>query len=107
MPPANPASPDPARAIGQRARTLFESRELLCSEAIVCALAEAFGGELTPERAKALASPFPEGLGGSGCVCGALSGGTLGLGAYLSASLPRRKVRQAARELHDAFKAER
>jgi C_GCAxxG_C_C family probable redox protein len=103
MTPANPA--DPARAIGQRAKALFESREFLCSEAILAALAEAFGGELTPERAKALASPFPEGLGKAGCLCGAVSGGALGLGVYLPAAVPRRQVREAARGLHDAFKA--
>ncbi len=98
-------SSDPAHAVGQRAKALFQSREMLCSEAILAALVEAFGGSLTREQALGLAAPFPEGLGRAGCVCGAVSGGALGLGLYLAGHGPRREVRKAAHELHDAFKA--
>jgi C_GCAxxG_C_C family probable redox protein len=49
-----------------------------------------------------------EGLGGRGCVCGALNGGVLALGLFLGTSTPGwhngKRVRAAASELHDFFR---
>ncbi len=47
------------------------------------------------------------GLGDSGCLCGALSGGVLSLGLILSngkCARRRRKIRAASNRLHDWFK---
>lgn len=91
-----------------RARNLYESRQLLCTEAVLEALNEGLDGGLSHAQAVALAAPFCEGLGDSGCLCGALSGAVLACGLFLGNSQPhrrRREVRGSARELHDAFRA--
>ena len=94
--------------ISDRARNLYESWQLLCSEAVVVALNQGLGGGLTKDQAIALAAPFSEALGGSGCLCGALSGAVMASGLLLGKARPyrfRKKMRSNACELHDAFKA--
>jgi C_GCAxxG_C_C family probable redox protein len=91
-----------------RARNLYESRQLLCTEAVLEALNEGLDGGLSHAQVVALAAPFCEGLGDSGCLCGALSGAVLACGLFLGNPQPhrrRREVRESARELHDAFRA--
>lgn len=55
-----------------------------------------------------MASGFAEGLSGSGCLCGAVSGGVLALGLFLGRNGPgftnRRKIAEKTRLLHDFFK---
>ncbi|MBU0513963.1 MAG: C-GCAxxG-C-C family protein [Proteobacteria bacterium] len=90
-----------------RAEELFQTGRLLCSEAVLFVLDAALGGGLPDGLAVRLASGLPEGLGGAGCVCGALSGGVLALGLFLTRETPgrpdRRRTRDAARELHHRF----
>lgn len=99
----NPAD-QAARMVAVRAEALFSSREMLCSEAILAALNEAFSGGLSREQVLALASAFPEGLGQAGCLCGAVSGASLGLGLHLAGAVSRAGVRKTSRDFHDAFK---
>ena len=94
--------------IGERARNLYETRQLLCTEAVVSALNHRLQGGLTDAQATALAAPFSVALGESGCLCGALSGAVLASGLLLGRDRPyrhRKSMRDTSRQLHDAFKA--
>ena len=94
--------------IGERARNLYETRQLLCTEAVVSALNHGLKGGLTDAQATALAAPFSVALGESGCLCGALSGAVLASGLLLGRDRPylhRKEMRDTSRQLHDAFKA--
>ena len=94
-------------AVAHRAANLFATRQHLCAEAVLRALAEGLGGPLSPEQAAALGTPFCQGMGGAGCTCGALSGGIAGVGLYLgrrcdgASGAPGRRH---ARLLHDTFR---
>ena len=98
---------DFCEAVAHRAANLFATRQHLCAEAVLRALAEGLGGPLSPEQAAALGTPFCQGMGGAGCPCGALSGGIAGVGLYLgrrcdgASGAPGRRH---ARVLHDAFR---
>lgn len=94
--------------IRERARNLYETRQLLCTEAVVSALNHGLKGGLTDAQAIALAAPFSMALGESGCLCGALSGAVLASGLLLGGDRPyrhRKSMRDTSRRLHDAFKA--
>jgi len=69
--------------IKAKARNLFLTRQLQCAQAVLCTLNEGLGGGLRRDIAARLASGFAEGLGGSGCLCGAVSGGVLALGLFM------------------------
>jgi C_GCAxxG_C_C family probable redox protein len=94
--------------INARAEELVRSGRMLCAEAVLTVLDRDLGGGLPEGLAVRLTSGLPEGLGGAGCMCGALSGGLVALGLFLTPEGPtgrdRKRVRAAARELHDRFK---
>lgn len=94
--------------IRDRARRLYLSRRLLCTEAVMVALNEELRGGLSEDQAVALAAPFCAALGNSGCMCGALSGAVLASGLFLGNKRSyrhRRDIRDSALQLHNAFKA--
>ena len=95
-------------SIGQRARNAFMTRQLWCAEAVFVVLNQALRGGLRPEAAQQLVSGFGEGIGGVGCICGALSGGALALGLFNGSSIPglrdNKPVMASSRQLHDRFK---
>lgn len=94
--------------IRQRTENLFMTRQLMCSEAVLTVLNQGLKGGLAPEIAVRIASGLPEGFGGSGCTCGALSAGVIALGLFLGRNGPgilnSRTVYAASRELHERFK---
>ena len=95
-------------AIRRRAENLFDTRQLLCAEAVLHAVAEALGGPLSPDEAAALGTPFCQGMGGAGCTCGALSGAVAAVGLFRGR--PERgaggaRGRALARRMHDDFRA--
>ena len=93
--------------IRQRAHNLYQTRQMLCTEAVLVALNHGLGGDLTEAQAVAMAAPFCAALGESGCLCGALSGAVLASGLLLGSGNPyarRREMRDNALELHNAFK---
>lgn len=78
-----------------------------CSEAVMYVIKKNF--ELDVEDyVISMASGFPVGLGGSGCLCGAVSGGTMALGLIFGRTKPNdpkvNKCMELTRELHDWFK---
>lgn len=107
---ADPVLSDPVvEAIRRRAENLFDTRQLLCAEAVLHAVAEALGGPLSPDQAAALGTPFCQGMGGAGCTCGALSGAVAAVGLFRGR--PERGAggaqgRALARRMHDAFRAD-
>ncbi|MCG0275447.1 MAG: C-GCAxxG-C-C family protein [Thermosediminibacteraceae bacterium] len=66
-------------SIRKKAEGYFERGEFFCSEAVVHTINELLGWPF-PEEVVKMASGFPIGLGRSGCLCGAVSGGTMALG---------------------------
>ncbi|MBI5593199.1 MAG: C_GCAxxG_C_C family protein [Deltaproteobacteria bacterium] len=98
-----------AGIIHQRTFNLMSSGRMMCSEAVLSVLNQGLGGGLPPDLAMKVAAGFPEGIGGSGCTCGALTGGVISLGLFLSesASKPagRGKAMAASGRLHHDFKS--
>ena len=105
-------SPEPeeiSRLAGERAQDYFVSKQLYCSEAVLMTINHGLGGGMSDELAIRLSSTLPEGLAGSGCLCGALGGAILALGLFLGRDrLGGRRDRYHAlsgtKELHDQFK---
>jgi C_GCAxxG_C_C family probable redox protein len=92
--------------IRQRAYNLMSTGRMMCSEAVLSVLNQGLGGDLPPDIAMKVAAGFPEGIGGSGCTCGALTGGVISLGLFLSHGNAgnRRKAMAASGRLHHDFK---
>jgi C_GCAxxG_C_C family probable redox protein len=94
--------------IRKRAFNLMFTGRMMCSEAVLSVLNQGLGGGLSPDLAMKVAAGFPEGIGGSGCTCGALTGGVISLGLFLSQSnsnhAGRSKAMDASRRLHHEFK---
>ena len=105
-----PPRPEEISQLAQeRAKDFFLSKQLFCSEAVLLTLNHGLDGGMSDELAIRISSTLPEGLAGSGCLCGALGGATLALGLFLGRDrLAGRRDRNHAllgtRELHDLFK---
>jgi len=78
-----------------------------CSESVIYAIRKHFDIELSDD-AIAMSSGFPWGLGGGGCICGALAGGTMMIGYFFGRRIPGdpkiNKCFELTKELHDYFK---
>lgn len=78
-----------------------------CSESVIYALRKHFQIDLSDD-AIAMSSGFPWGLGGGGCLCGAVAGGTMILGYFFGRTTPgdpkNLKCFALTEEFHDAFK---
>lgn len=78
-----------------------------CSESVIFAIRKHFEIDLSDD-AIAMSSGFPWGLGGGGCICGALAGGTMCLGYFFGRRTPGdptiQKCFTLTNELHDSFK---
>ena len=93
--------------IRDRAHELYITRQMLCAEAVLCAINQGLNGGLTDTQVAAMAAPFCAALGESGCLCGALSGAVMASGLLLGQKhvyRRRQHLRNSARRLHDAFK---
>jgi C_GCAxxG_C_C family probable redox protein len=94
--------------IRKRVANLFATRQLECAEAVLCVLNRGLGGGLSDALAVRLASGFPEGMGRSGCLCGALSGAVLALGLFLGRNGPGlgsgQRAKRAVADLQREFK---
>jgi len=65
--------------VEEDAEQLFRTGTYFCSEAVVQTINELLGMPFSADVVK-LASGFPIGMGKSGCLCGAVSGGQMALG---------------------------
>jgi hypothetical protein len=77
-----------AKLAGEKAHNLFMTGQLLCSEAVVAVVNRALGGGLSDDVAIRMAACLPQGVGDSGCLCGAVNGGALALGLFLGRDRP-------------------
>ncbi len=85
------------------AEELFRSGTYFCSESVVQTINELLGMPYDKNVVK-LASGFPIGMGKSGCLCGAVSGGQMTLGmAYgrVEGEPMEEKMFEKAKNLHD------
>ena len=90
-----------------KAGNFYRNKDFLCSEAIFRTVNDYLDRPLPVESVRVV-SGLPIGIGGSGCVCGALSGGVIALGLALGRSNPgedNEEVLSASKELHDWFKS--
>ncbi len=71
----------------ETAEKYFREGDFFCSEAVLTTINDALGQEFDPSVVK-LASGFPIGVGKSGCLCGAVSGGVMALGLAYGRSKP-------------------
>ena len=78
-----------------------------CSESVIYAIRKHFEVDI-PDDAIAMSSGFPWGLGGGGCICGALAGGTMCIGYFYGRRTPGdpiiKKCFTLTKELHDYFR---
>jgi C_GCAxxG_C_C family probable redox protein len=81
------------------AEELYRSGKYHCAEAVMECIRRNFLPE-TPESVIATVSGFGGGSG-SGCICGAVSGGTVALGLVLN---DKKQTTHLTRELHTWFK---
>lgn len=90
------------------AEELFRSGTYFCSEAVVQTINE-FLGKPYDENVVKLASGFPIGMGKSGCLCGAVSGGQMALGMVygrVEGEPMQDKMFDISKKLHDYVKEE-
>ena len=60
------------------ANEIFHS-DFTCSESVIYTIRKAFDLDMSDDAIK-MSSGFPWGLGGGGCICGALAGATMCIG---------------------------
>lgn len=82
------------------AEELYRSGKYHCAEAVLAVVRKHFRPDL-PEEVVQMASGFGGGSG-SGCICGAVSGATVGLGLVLKER--KKDVMHLTRELHSWFR---
>jgi C_GCAxxG_C_C family probable redox protein len=104
----DPKNEDLIARIRLRTQNLFLTKQLMCAESVLTVLNKGLNGGMPMEMAVRLTSGLPEGLGGSGCTCGSLTGGVLALGLFLGRSGPGllngKPVMFSAKVLHGQFK---
>jgi len=79
-----------------------------CSEAVLLAF-EKHTNKQFPDEVKRGMSAFVEGIGGSGCICGALNSGVFilsMLGGRLSSDESTKHLESVVKTLHNDFRAE-
>ncbi len=82
------------------AEEFYRSGKYHCAEAVLAVVRNHFRSDL-PEEVVQMASGFGGGSG-SGCICGAVSGATVGLGLVLKDD--KKLITHLTRELHTWFK---
>jgi C_GCAxxG_C_C family probable redox protein len=83
----------------QEAEALYRSGDYHCAEAVVETIRRHFSPQ-TPASIVGTVAGFGGGSG-SGCICGAVSGGTVALGLILT---DKKEISHLTRELHSWFK---
>lgn len=93
-------------SVRRNAEGYFQRGEFFCSEAVVHSINELLGWPFAEDITR-LASAFPIGLGKSGCLCGAISGGAIALGMVYGrkhGEAMNDKMFPVSAELHDYIK---
>lgn len=85
----------------------YHNRGFNCAESIFLAFREIAAPDLSEDMVR-IATPFGGGIGRSGCLCGALSGGVIILGAArgrTTPETPRKESYELSSEFHNRFKS--
>ena len=93
-------------SVRRKAEGYYQRGEFLCTEAVVHSINELLGWPFAEDITR-LASAFPIGLGKSGCLCGAISGGAIALGMVYGrkhGEAMNDKMFPVSAELHDYIK---
>jgi C_GCAxxG_C_C family probable redox protein len=86
----------------------YHNRGFNCAESIFLAFRGVAAPDLSEDMVR-IATPFGGGIGRSGCVCGALSGAVIILGAArgrTTPETPRKESYELSNEFHNRFKSE-
>ncbi|WP_297522250.1 C-GCAxxG-C-C family protein [uncultured Clostridium sp.] len=98
------------KKVRETAEDYYRRGDFYCSEAVVKTIKDTFELDFSDEVIK-LASGFPVGIGGSGCTCGAVSGGVMALGMVFGRANPQdpkvMKTMKLSAELHERFREKR
>ena len=86
--------------IAARAEALYRSGQMHCAEAVLASVMEHFKPGVGNDVVH-VAAGFGGGSG-AGCICGAVSGGTMAFGLVLQDD--KRQIKKLTRELHGWFK---
>lgn len=89
--------------VQNEAEELFRSGTFFCSEAVVQTINN-FLGKPFDDNVVKLASGFPIGMGKSGCLCGAVSGGQMALGMVygrVQGEAMQEEMFEKSKALHD------
>jgi C_GCAxxG_C_C family probable redox protein len=89
-----------AEKVAVEAEGLYRSGKMHCAEAVLAAVKNNFAAAV-PDDVIRLAAGFGGGSG-SGCICGAVAGGTMALGLVLQND--KKRAAALTRELHKWFK---
>ena len=96
--------------VRETAEEYYRKGDYYCSEAVVKTIKDTFELDFSDEVIK-MASGFPVGIGGSGCTCGAVSGGVMALGMVFGRSDAKdpkvMKTMKLSAELHERFRQKR
>ena len=98
--PGSEGNMDIADKVATEAEGLYRSGNMHCAEAVLRAVQSNFRPDL-PDEVVLAAAGFGGGSG-SGCLCGAVAGGTMAMGLVLKDD--KQKVKRLTRELHIWFK---
>lgn len=98
----NPVAETVAEQVGIEAEGFYRSGKMHCAEAVLMAARNQFFPSV-PEEIVRAASGFGGGSG-VGCICGAVSGGTMAFGLALKDD--KRTLKRVTKELHEWFKHE-
>lgn len=98
----NPTAETVAEKVGLEAEGFYRSGRMHCAEAVLMAARNEYFPAM-PEEIVRAAAGFGGGAG-VGCICGAVSGGTMAFGLALSDD--KRRVKKLTKELHEWFKQE-
>lgn len=97
-------TPQQIRVIAER---YYRTGQFYCTEAIMQAFREAVQEDI-PASVVAMASGFPVGMGGAGCMCGSIAGGAMVLGLAFGRTAPGdpsvKKAMLRTQQLTDYFK---
>lgn len=91
-----------SQQVAAEAEKFYRSGKMHCAEAVLAAVKNEFASSL-PDDVVRLAAGFGGGSG-AGCICGAVSGGTMALGLVVPGN--KKAVAALTRELHQWFKKE-
>jgi len=91
-----------SQQVAAEAEKFYRSGKMHCAEAVLAAVKNEFASSL-PDDVVRLAAGFGGGSG-AGCICGAVSGGTMALGLVVQGD--KKAVAALTRELHEWFKKE-